>query len=224
MTTPKTTASAREALEIAREALAPFAEEIDVIEAGFVEDNELIWNGTDVTGGDTRRAASALSAIDAALAESAGDDGWRDIATAPKDGTKFDGWQGGERVADVYWSDVQEAFCVDGTYGPAEPSPVWTMPPLTHWRPRPAPPAESAGDAKAEPESAPAAEPLPRDVHTFFGKVRKVLAGDIYALRTAFVWAETPQGHEFWGDQYDTGRLSPEGEAILRATLADREG
>lgn len=55
--------------------------------------------------------------------------GWRPIWTAPKDGTKFDAWQNGERQTDVYWSDIQEDWCVDGSYGPEEPTLLAIIPP-----------------------------------------------------------------------------------------------
>ncbi|MGN6099855.1 MAG: hypothetical protein ACTHOR_01800 [Devosia sp.] len=75
--------------------------------------------------------------------DGAGREGWQPIETAPKDGQKFDGWQGGGRVTDVYWSDVQDAWCVDGPYGPEEPTPIAIAPPLTHWQPLPTPPKET---------------------------------------------------------------------------------
>ena len=73
---------------------------------------------------------------------------WRDIATAPKDGTKFDGWQRDERVCDMHWSDVQDAWCVDGDYGPEEPTPLAFFPRVSHWLPLPSAPnqAKEAGE------------------------------------------------------------------------------
>ena len=66
---------------------------------------------------------------------------WRPIAEAPRDGTKFDAWQRGERVADVYWSDIQDAWCIDGLYGPEEPQPL-SSPGPTHFQPLPQPPGD----------------------------------------------------------------------------------
>lgn len=59
--------------------------------------------------------------------------GWRGMQSAPRDGTKFDVWGRDGRTADVYWSDVQDAFCTDGPYGPEEPSPLAIYPAPTHW-------------------------------------------------------------------------------------------
>lgn len=68
---------------------------------------------------------------------------WQRIETAPKDGTKFDAWQHGHRVTDVYWSDIQEGWCVDGSYGPEEPTPLAVIPAVLHWMPPPEPPPET---------------------------------------------------------------------------------
>lgn len=104
--------------------------------------------------GDTARIRSALvpspqqhsSQADTPgiPATGSGETGWRDIASAPKDGTKFDVWQGGRRVVDVYWSNVEDAWAVDGMYGPEEPAPLAIFPPVTHWMPLPASPANPA--------------------------------------------------------------------------------
>lgn len=69
---------------------------------------------------------------------------WRPIETAPRDGTKIDVWHGGERMADVYWSDIQDAWCFDGLCGPEEPTPLAAFPPVRLWLPLPpAPGAEN---------------------------------------------------------------------------------
>ena len=74
---------------------------------------------------------------------------WRPIESAPKDGTRFDVWYAhhdamvptpAHRLTDVYWSDVESAFCTDGLYGPEEPSPLPLYPCPTHWQPLPPPP------------------------------------------------------------------------------------
>lgn len=72
-------------------------------------------------------------------------DSWRDFVSdpPPRDGNKVDLWQGGMRVPGAYWSDVQEAWCVDGEFGPKEPTPLPIIPAPTHWRHLPpAPTAE----------------------------------------------------------------------------------
>jgi hypothetical protein len=81
------------------------------------------------------RAITAI--IEAALAESAKERGWPDIATAPKDGTKivvaeFDGerW----RFAVDYWRKYNP-ICGGEGFG------AFGMVP-THWMPLPPPPAE----------------------------------------------------------------------------------
>lgn len=65
---------------------------------------------------------------------------WQPIETAPKDGTKFDGWARDERVTNVYWSTIQNSFCTDGMFGPEEPTPLPFYPGLSHWMPLPSPP------------------------------------------------------------------------------------
>jgi hypothetical protein len=89
----------------------------------------------------TEDADAALSAIEGAGAL-AKQWLWLPMSTAPMDGTKFDVWIGrdGYRITDVYWSDVQQAFCTDGEYGPEEPSPLAVVPAPTHWMPRPGKP------------------------------------------------------------------------------------
>ena len=44
---------------------------------------------------------------------------------------------------------------------------------------------------------------------------------DPRALFAAFVWAGTPQGHEFWADQYNANELSPEARGILETWIAE---
>lgn len=69
---------------------------------------------------------------------------WRPIETAPRDGTKIDVWHGGERMTDVYWSDIQDAWCFDGACGPEEPTPLAAFPPVRHWLPLPPAPGAEA--------------------------------------------------------------------------------
>ena len=65
---------------------------------------------------------------------------WKPISEAPKDGTPIDLWQNGERITDAYWSDVQDGWCVDGTYGREEPTPLAIIPAPTHFMRLPPPP------------------------------------------------------------------------------------
>lgn len=69
---------------------------------------------------------------------------WRPIETAPRDGTKIDVWHGGERMTDVYWSDIQDAWCFDGLCGPEEPTPLAALPPVRLWLPLPPAPGAEA--------------------------------------------------------------------------------
>ena len=85
---------------------------------------------------------SALAALDA---ETEGEV-WRDMGSAPKDGTKFDVWYfehfdtPAHRVTDVYWSDVQDDFCTDGSYGSEEPTPLMAFTRPAYWHLIPSPP------------------------------------------------------------------------------------
>lgn len=71
--------------------------------------------------------------------------GWRDISTAPKDGTPFLAWEDSDRGPfKCWWRDEwpkREAYWMD--YNDSEPNP-------THWMPLPAPPIRSARDRGAE--------------------------------------------------------------------------
>lgn len=71
--------------------------------------------------------------------------GWRDISTAPKDGTPFLAWEGSDRGPfKCWWRDEwpkREAYWMD--YNDSEPNP-------SHWMPLPAPPIRSARDRGAE--------------------------------------------------------------------------
>jgi hypothetical protein len=87
-------------------------------------------------------ARAALAVLDAP----AEGEVWRDMDSAPKDGTKFDVWYfehfdtPAHRVTDVYWSDVQDDFCTDGSYGPEEPTPLMAFPRPAYWHLIPSPP------------------------------------------------------------------------------------
>lgn len=102
--------------------------------------------------------AKAILALQSATAPvslvSPAGDGWELFSTAPRDGDKFDVWysarslpfleEPARRLVDVYWSTVQDTFCIDGTFGPEEPSPIAAYPLPSHWRRRPAPPVSAA--------------------------------------------------------------------------------
>ena len=51
--------------------------------------------------------------------------------------------------------------------------------------------------------------------------IRSALNGDMNALEDAFDWASSPQGFDFWNDQYESHNLSSEGRAALEAMLND---
>lgn len=118
-----------------------------------------------VSGIDEADLAMLHEAADTLLSQEAKkdrDDGWQDIATAPKDGTEIL-LRRGERVgaaAWVEWEKRASEYHANGTYlgeyvqdGGAS----WTIGldgnswdgerKPTHWRPLPAPPAPSEGEA-----------------------------------------------------------------------------
>jgi hypothetical protein len=49
--------------------------------------------------------------------------------------------------------------------------------------------------------------------------IKEVLAGDVSHLINAFVWGEVGPSHDFWCEQYENNRLSPEGRAILEGMI-----
>ncbi len=72
--------------------------------------------------------------------------GWRDIATAPKDGTIIDLWSGDKRYADYGWNAAHDAW--------VRTERMWRgshtvnarrflTDPASHWMPLPAPPSPS---------------------------------------------------------------------------------
>lgn len=71
-------------------------------------------------------------------------DGWQDIASAPRDGTRFDVWvpseSGGYRVTDLWFGHSGKLY--GGDPWPAD-LPRWP----THWMPLPNPPASTLPDA-----------------------------------------------------------------------------
>ena len=110
---------------------------------GLDRDDDNGWDGQAVSE-HTRNMvrAEARAAVTAYLAEAG--DGWRDIETAPKDGTRVLLYPGGAFTA--RWSEEcqfgqfknapgwQIFECEDPFYSVAEDKP-------THWMPLPAPPA-----------------------------------------------------------------------------------
>ena len=51
--------------------------------------------------------------------------------------------------------------------------------------------------------------------------IKSALNGDMNALEDAFDWSSSPQGHDFWEAQYESGQLTTEGRAALEAMLND---
>lgn len=70
---------------------------------------------------------------------------WRDMKDAPRDGTKIDVWMmpHGYRETDVFWSDIEEAWCREGEH-PDEPTPLSVVPYPAFWMPSPAAPTPEA--------------------------------------------------------------------------------
>lgn len=125
----------REALEAARDTLSAASRQL-------TDDHKIVLGGK-------RWGETTIAKIDAALAAldaPAEGEVWRDMDSAPKDGTKFDVWYfehfdtPAHRVTDVYWSDVQDDFCTDGSYGPEEPTPLMAFPRPAYWHLIPSPP------------------------------------------------------------------------------------
>lgn len=72
-------------------------------------------------------------------------EGWRDIASAPKDGTPVMIWsERHELLPAVFWSEGREAWMYVLPWGPVER--CYSITDATHWMPLPNPPA-SATDA-----------------------------------------------------------------------------
>lgn len=70
---------------------------------------------------------------------------WQPIETAPRDGTFIDVWSRNHRTCDVFWSDIENTWCIEG-YHPEEPTPLARYPAPSHWMPIPeAPKGESRG-------------------------------------------------------------------------------
>lgn len=92
-----------------------------------------------------RRCLSAPPAVP-------GGDGWRDMASAPKDGTKIDLWvhwpatedreAHSQRLADASWDGVEHDWH-DGQFRLGQ---YLARPEPTHWRPLPHPPAQEGGE------------------------------------------------------------------------------
>jgi hypothetical protein len=128
----------REAIARLRENLAGFDAEV-AFELATEGERADLWGEIDVNVEDLR---TILAAFDAP----AEGEVWRDMDSAPKDGTKFDVWYfehfdtPAHRVTDVYWSDVQDDFCTDGSYGPEEPTPLMAFPRPAYWHLIPSPP------------------------------------------------------------------------------------
>ena len=81
------------------------------------------------------------------------EDGWQDIATAPRDGTEFQAVYDGDFSSPedgVYWQE-ENRYCMLGPRAGSFP-PGWSsaevglpVDPPTHWRPLPTPPNQGDG-------------------------------------------------------------------------------
>jgi hypothetical protein len=93
-------------------------------------------------GSQTLKAISKL--IELAKAEALAEQ-WEDINSAPKDGTKFDAWDGDVRWTDVFWGIPTYANLSDRAWVIAEEMAYGIefvqLFGLTHWRPLPPPPS-----------------------------------------------------------------------------------
>jgi hypothetical protein len=91
----------------------------------------------------------AIAMLQASPSPPVGEDGWRDISTAPKDGTYIDIWginPAGRRYTDMRWTDFPEVGAVEGFtwrdwQGVRAIDHADAV--ATHWMPRPAPPGVS---------------------------------------------------------------------------------
>lgn len=90
--------------------------------------------------------ARALQALEGA---------WQPISEAPRDGTKIDVWSRDARYTDVFWSDIQEWWCIEGDYGPEEPTPLHVAPAITHFKSLPDPPRDEPIDGDRSREAKP---------------------------------------------------------------------
>lgn len=86
--------------------------------------------------GAWRDSLNAAKAIEAASLPT-----WRDIASAPRDGTVVDLWRDGERLLDFSWSVEQQRW--EKKVGYPTRTIVLTTPP-THWMPVPPAAVEAA--------------------------------------------------------------------------------
>jgi len=61
------------------------------------------------------------------------------------------------------------------------------------------------------------------DFGSWLPRVKAFLAGDL-GLHAALSWANTPQGYEYWCDQQNRGKITPEARAIIEASVRRAEG
>lgn len=90
---------------------------------------EIIFAALDKQPGSWNDAVSAANAILTASLSP-----WRDIATAPLDGTPVDLWRDGERLLEFHWNVDQKRW--EKKVGYPATTIVLTEPP-THWMPVP---------------------------------------------------------------------------------------
>lgn len=119
--------------------------------------NALVWEVEgDVRAGEltheeqTKAAQAAVAAIEARGMLS---QGWRDIESAPRDGTVIDLWANGVRYCDCFWhpddARVGQNYIVGAGDGELDwytyqDGGYWLGVNPTHWQPLPAPPVAAA--------------------------------------------------------------------------------
>ena len=121
-----------------RRAADLFDEDADVLRDSHTLDGEwIVYDESDKAAHESHDEMRALAAKLRALAEATG---WRDIATAPRDGTEIDVWcidhadEGYQRVTNAWWSVPDgrwRCYTDDGL--------IWASQPV-FWQPLPPPP------------------------------------------------------------------------------------
>lgn len=122
-----------------------FEDACDVIDGNGEYDQQLCCNGHMCGCKGATVHQQMKHYIRALSAEPAQGEQWQPIETAPKDGTKIDVWMmpQGYRLTDVFWSDIQDAWCRESEY-PNEPTPLSVVPYPAFWIPLPAAPTSES--------------------------------------------------------------------------------